>query len=168
MFKKLLLAVVLALPMSVFAQKFGTVNLEQVFQAMPESAAMRTQLSDASKKYETEFQKLQEEINKLYTDYQTIQNDPNTPESIKERRIQEIQERAQKVDEFRNTAEQELAKLQQQLSAPIQQKITDAVKAVGQEGGFTMLLPNDPGLILYSGADVVDVTATVKSKLGIK
>ena len=68
MFKKLLLAVVLALPMSVFAQKFGTVNLEQVFQAMPESAAMRTQLSDASKKYETEFQKLQEEINKLYTD----------------------------------------------------------------------------------------------------
>lgn len=168
MFKKLLLAVVLALPISVFAQKFGTVNLEQVFQAMPESAAMRTQLSDASKKYETEFQKLQEEINKLYTDYQTIQNDPNTPESIKERRIQEIQERAQKVDEFRNTAEQELAKLQQQLSAPIQQKITDAVKAVGQEGGFTMLLPNDPGLILYSGADVVDVTATVKSKLGIK
>ena len=30
----------------------------------------------------------------LYTEYQTIANDANTPESIKERRVQEIQERA--------------------------------------------------------------------------
>lgn len=168
MIKKIILALLIALPLSTFAQKFGVVDLEALFQDMPEAKAMQTQLAETSKKYEDEFAKLQEEVNKLYADYQTIQSDANTPESIKERRVQEIQERAQKVDEFRNTAEQELAKLQQQLSAPIQQKITDAVKAVGQEGGFTMLLPNDPGLILYSGADVVDVTATVKSKLGIK
>ncbi len=103
MFKKILLAVALALPMSAFAQKFGVVDLEAIFQAMPETTAMQTQLTDTSKKYEEEFAKLQEEVNKLYADYQTIQNDAATPEPIKERKVQEINERVQKVDQFRNT-----------------------------------------------------------------
>ena len=94
MFKKIVLAILVALPLSTFAQKFGVVDLEAVF-------------TDTSKKYEEEFQKLQEEVNKLYADYQAIQNDASTPESIKERRMQEIQEKAQKVDQFRNTAAQD-------------------------------------------------------------
>lgn len=167
MFKKILLVIALILPLSAMAQKFGVVDLDQVFQAMPETAAMQAQLEETSKKYEAEFQKLQEEVNKLYADFQTIQNDANTPESIKERRIQEIQERAQKVDQFRATAQQDIQRLQESLAAPIQSKLTDAVKAVGAEGGFTFILPNEQGLLLYTGADVTNVTADVRKKLGI-
>lgn len=167
MFKKILLAVALALPFGALAQKFGTVDLETLFQAMPETAAMQTQLTETSKKYEDEFAKLQEEVNKLYADYQSIQNDANTPESIKERRIQEIQERAQKVDQFRNTASQDLQRLQETLMVPIQAKITDAIKAVGAEGGYTFILPNEQSLLLYTGADVTDITPAVRTKLGI-
>lgn len=167
MFKKVILAVALALPFSALAQKFGVVDLESVFQAMPETAAMQTQLTDTSKKYEEEFAKLQEEVNKLYAEFQNIQNDANTPESIKERRIQEIQERAQKVDQFRNTAQQDLARLQDTLMAPIQTKIQDAVKAVGAEGSFTFIFPNEQGLLLYMGTDVTDVTSLVRAKLGL-
>ncbi len=53
MFKKIILAVLLALPFAGFAQKFGTVNIEEIFQAMPESATMQSQLADASKKNST-------------------------------------------------------------------------------------------------------------------
>lgn len=168
MFKKILLAVVLALPFGVFAQKFGTVDLASLFEAMPEAAAMQTQLTDLSKKYEDEFAKLQEEVNKLYADYQTIAEDPNTPQSIKERRIQEIQERYQKVEQFRNTAQQDIERNQQTLMAPIQAKIQEAIKSVGTEGSFTFIMPNDPGMLPYVGADVVDVTPLVRTKLGIK
>ena len=167
MFKKIFLAIALILPLSVMAQKFAIVDIDQVIQAMPETAAMQKQLEETSKKYEAEFQKLQEEVNKLYTDYQTIQNDANTPESIKERRVQEIQERAQKVDQFRATAQQDIQRLQETLMTPIQSKFTDAVKAVGAEGNYTFVLPNDPSLLLYTGADVVNVTAEVRKKLGI-
>ena len=167
MFKKIVFALLLALPMSLFAQKFGVVDIEAVLSAMPETKAMQTQLTDTSKKYEEEFQKLQEEVNKLYADFQNIQNDTETPQSIKERRMQEIQDKAAKVDQFRNTAQQDLARLSEQLSAPIQQKMTDAIKAVGQEGGYTFVFPNEQSLILYQGADVVNITADVKAKLGI-
>ncbi len=168
MLKKLVLVLAVVLPMSAFAQKFGTVNLETVLTAMPESTAMQEQMNEASKKYEAEFQKLQEELQKLYTDFQAIQNDANTPESIKERRMQEIQDRAAKVDQFRQTASQDLQRQHEQLMAPIEQKLRDAIKAVGQEGGFTFVFPSDPGLILYQGNDVTDVTPLVKTKRGIK
>jgi len=166
MFKKILLAIAVALPMSAMAQKFGVVDIESVFSAMPETTAMQTQLQETSKKYEDEFVKLQEEVNKLYADYQTIQEDANTPASIKERRLQEVQDRYAKVQQFRETAQQDLARLEQQLSTPIQQKLTDAIKAVGAEGGFTFIMPHE-GLLLYTGTDVTDVTPQVRTKLGL-
>ncbi len=168
MFKKILLAVALALPLSGMAQKFGVVDIESVFQAMPESAAMRAELEETSKKYEDEYQKLSEEVNKLFADFQTIQNDPNTPDAIKERRINEIQERQAKVEQFRNTAMQNIQRLQEQLTMPIQTKLTDAVKSVGAEGGFTFIMPNEQALLLYKGNDVADVTPQVRAKLGLK
>lgn len=168
MFKKILLVLAVALPMTAAAQKFGTVRLDEVFSAMPESTEMQNTLAEASKKYEAEFQKLQEEVNKLYTDFQTIQNDANTPDAIKERRMQEIQDRASKVEQFRQTATQDLQRQQEQLMAPIQSKINEAVKTVGKEGSFTFIFPEEPALILYQGTDVTDVTALVKTKLGLK
>ena len=166
MFKKILLAIALILPISAIAQtKFGVVDLEPIFQSLPEFTAMQTQLTDSSKKYEEEFQKLQDEVNKLYADFQTIQNDPQTPESIKERRMQDIQTRYEKLTEFRNTAEQDLQRLQQQLMVPIHQKVTEAIKAVGQEGSYTFIFPNEPSMLLYQGVDVVNLTEAVKAKL---
>lgn len=168
MIKRILLAIAFTLPMSVFAQKFGVVDLESVFQAMPESTTMKTTLDESSKKYENEFQQLREELDKLVAEYQTLAQDPNTPQSITERRLNDIQERNQKVEQFRVTAQQDLNRLQEQLIAPIQQKISEAVKAVGAEGQFTFIFPNDQGLLLYQGSTVEDVTAAVKTKLNLK
>lgn len=165
MFKKLILALALALPMSVMAQKFGVVDTQAVLTGMPESTQMQKELQDLQKQYEDELQKLQEQVNKLYNDFQAIQDDPNTAQSIKERRMQEVQEAMQKAEQFRNTASQEISKAAEAKMAPIQTKINDAVKAVGAEGGFTLILPNEPGLLLYVGSDVTDVTKQVQAKI---
>ena len=167
MLKKLVLVLAVILPMSAFAQKFGVVDLEAVISVMPETKAANDQITEASKKYEAEFQKLQETVQKLYTEFQTIQNDPATPETIKERRMQEIQDGATKLEQFRQTAYEDLQRQREQLMAPVQQKFADAVKSVGQEGSFTFVFPLDPGLMLYQGTDVVDVTPLVKAKLGL-
>lgn len=168
MLKRIILAVAVIFPMSIFAQKFGVVNLDEVFQAMPETAQMTTSLSEASKKYESEFQQLQQELEKLFAEYQALNQDATTPESIKQRRVQDIQERQQKVDQFRMTAQQDLERLQNQLVAPIQQKAMAAVQTVGQEGDFTFIFPKNEMMILYQGATVIDVTNEVKAKLGLK
>ncbi len=166
MLKKVLavMAVALLLPAIAAAQKFGTIDVNAIFTAMPETTAAQTQLQEVSKKYEAEYKKLEEEVNKKVQEFQALAAD--TPQSIKDRRQQEIQELAQKVETFQNTASQDIQRQQQQLMAPIQQKITDAIKAVGQEGSYTFIFEN--GMAAFQGTDVVDVTPAVKAKLGLK
>ena len=148
MIKKLLLAALIAMP------------------TMPEMAQARTQLEASSKKYQEEFNKLQETFQKSYEEYQKLEQDATTPQTIKDRRVQELQEMQSKIQQFRETVSQDLEKQQQQLMAPIQQKVADAIKGVGASGSYTMIFENV--LPLYTGSDVEDITPQVKSRLGLK
>ncbi|MEG0253886.1 MAG: OmpH family outer membrane protein, partial [Muribaculaceae bacterium] len=97
MIKKLLLTALIAVPMCLCAQtlKFGNVNSQQIFETMPEKAVAEKTLVEVSKKYEDEYKKLQEEFTKKYTDFQAL--DAATPQSIKDRRMQELQENQTKI-----------------------------------------------------------------------
>ena len=44
MFKRIILAIAVILPMSVFAQKFGVVDIQPIFEAMPETDQITAQL----------------------------------------------------------------------------------------------------------------------------
>ena len=52
--------------------------------------------------------------------------------------------------------------------APIQEKILTAIKAVGDENGFTYIFDLTSPSIVYTGKDAVDVTPLVKQKLNLK
>lgn len=166
MMKKILLAIFVALPMLAVAQapKFGVVNTQSIIEAMPDFKTAQEQITASSKRYEDEFQKLREEAEKKYSEYQNLAAD--TPESIKERRIQEIQELDQKMQQFHSTATQDLQRQQEAAIAPIQEKVRQAVDAVGKENSMTFIFENV--IPSYTGADVTDVTPLVKTRLGLK
>lgn len=164
MIKKLLLAIMIALPAMGFAQKFGVINTESLIEGLPEMTEVKSQLDTSTKKYEEEFKNLQTEMEKKYGEFQKM--DENTPQTIKDRRVQEIQELDQKIQQFRQTATQDLQRQQEQFMAPIRQKVMTAIQSVGAEGAFTMIFENM--IPVYTGKDVVDVTPLVKTKLGVK
>lgn len=169
MFKKLIIAVLCCLPMSLMAQttfKFGTVNSAEIIAAMPERAAAEQQLQDLSKKYEDEFVKVQEEFQNKYKEVQALGD--TVPETIRMRRLQEIQESQQHIESFRTMAQEDIAKKQEELFIPIQQKLMDAIKAVGEEGKFTYIFDLTYPVVLYQGVGNEDITPLVKAKLGIQ
>ena len=77
--KKILLALLVAIPMFAFAQapKFGVVNTQTIAEAMPELKAAQEQVQASTQKYEEELKKLQEKIEKDFADFQAL--DANTP-----------------------------------------------------------------------------------------
>lgn len=164
MIKKLILAILVALPTMAMAQKFGMVDTQSLIQSLPEVKEVQTQLEASVKKYSDEENNLHTEREKKIKEFQEM--DQNTPDAIKQRRVEEIQGLEQKIAEFRQTAQQDLQRQQEQLMAPIQQKIMTAIQSVGTEGGYTMIFEN--GISLFTGKDVVDVTPQVKTKLGVK
>lgn len=165
MIKKLLLALAIILPLSALAQgKFGIVNTNEIFTVMPETAKAQADLDAAQKKYEGEFKGLTDEYQKKVNDFQALPAD--TPDAIKERRVQEIGELEQRIQDFRQKIAADLQRQQEALLAPIQQKIMDAIKLVGEEGNFTFIFENM--VPVFAGKDVTDVTPLVKAKLGLK
>ncbi len=169
MIKKALLAIMIALPMLAAAQapvKIATVQIDPIVDAMPETAQMKTQLEADQKTYQTEIEKLGGEIDKKVAEYQKLAQDGTTPQSILERRMQEVQELQQKAQLFSNQVQKEMQSKYEQLMAPVQEKLTNAIKAVGAENGFTLILPD--GVAAYTSADVIDATPLVKARLGLK
>lgn len=167
MIKKILLALVMVLPFCAWAQapKFGVVDANAVMQDMPELKEVETKIAEASKTYESEYSKINEELQKKYAEYQELEKDPNALQSIKERRMSEMQELTQKSEQFAQTAQQDLQRQHAQLMQPIQQKLVDAIKAVGTEQGYLMIFPD--GVAAFTSTQVTDVTSAVRTKLGL-
>lgn len=168
MFKKIILAVALMLPMfgaTAQAQtlKIGLIDSNAIIQAHPDTQEAQKKIDDASKKYEEEYQKLGQEFQRMYSEMR----DDDLP-AIKERKTKELQDYTAKIQQFEQNAQQDLARMQQELMAPILQKIRDAVESVGKEENYSLIQDLAMQNTLYFAAPVVDLTPQVKAKLGIK
>ena len=87
-------------------------------------------------------------------------------DAIKQIRQQELQEMNQRIQLFYQTAEQDIQKKQQELLAPVHEKMAKAIKAVGEREGYTYIF--DSQAMVHIGADALDATPAVKKELGIK
>jgi len=63
------------------------------------------------------------------------------------------------------TIQNDLAQMEQQLLAPMVERVRKAIEEVGKEQGFTYIFDTSTGVTLYNGGE--DVSGLVKTKLGM-
>ena len=149
--KKLVVLIMMLLPLGVFAQdKIAIVNTADIFNAMPEVSAVEKQLADLNAQYEKEFKTMQDEYTTKYSEYMSQQD--SLTENIKLRRQQEIQDLETRIQNYVPVAQQDMQKKQQELYTPIQEKLQNAIKAVGDEKGYTYII--NPQVLLYTGSSL--------------
>ena len=166
MLKKIALLLMLILPMSVFAQKFGHIKTQEILTVMPEYTKAQTDINTMQKQYEDEMKRLTDEIQKKFAAYQ--QEQANLPKNIQERRQKELQELNERGMQMQQDAQQELQQSWMQMLEPIAKKIDDAIKAVGQEGGYVYIFDLNATQIPFVNETLsTDVTSAVKAKLGL-
>lgn len=167
--KKFIIAAALCIAtLSGYAQnKFGNINMGDVFESMPERAQIQKEMEDLQNKYESELQKMGEEYQKKVSDFVAVQD--SLERNIAEARAQEIEQLQQRIQQFREGAARDLQEKQQQKVAPVIEKINKAIQAVGEKNGFTYIFDTSAGNILYfSPSQCVDVLPLVKAELGVK
>ena len=153
-------------PMSVFAQKFGHIKMQELVAAMPEYTKAQTDISTMQKDFQNEIKRAQDEVTKKYAEYQ--QDQANLPKNIQERRQKELQELTEKGYQLQQDAQQQLQQSWMQMLEPIAKKIDDAIKAVGQEGGYVYIFDLNATQIPFVNETLsTDVTGAVKAKLGL-
>ena len=145
--------------------KFGHVNTQEIMQALPDVTKAQNELKALAEQYDADLKSMNEELQKKADAFDKEQ--ATLPENIKQRRQTELQEMYQKIQQSYQDNQQALAKAQQEKMQPIQQKVMDAITAVGKEGGYVYIM--EMGAQLYISSTLsTDVTAEVKAKLGLK
>lgn len=162
--KKIIIAMLLMVPMAISAQKFGHVNTQELFSQMPEVNQVKLKMDTIQNQYEMQLASMNEEFQKKMQDYQAQES--TMADAVKQIRQQELQEMNQRLQLFYQTAEQDIQRKQQEFLAPVHEKMTKAIKAVGDREGYTYIF--DSAAMVHIGADAVDVTPSIKKELGIK
>lgn len=163
--KKLIIAALLILPMTVFAQKFAHVNTATVIQSLPEYTKTMEEMQKMQKELEDEFTHMQSEFQTKYEEYE---KNPPTIESIKQRKEQELQELNQRMQQFAQNSQRDLEKAQQEKMAPILTKVQNAIKEIGTAGGYVYIMDTSSGIPFINESLSTDITAQLKTKLGVK
>lgn len=163
--KKLIVIIALALPMLASAQKLGYINTQELFAQMPDVKVANAELDSLQAYYEGVLATMQEEYQKKVQDYQSKQATmTDAIRQITEEEIMTIQQRVQTTYE---TAKQDVAKKQQDLLAPIHEKMAKAIQKVGEAEGYTYVYDSAVATV-YVGKDAIDLMPAVKKELGIK
>ena len=164
--KKLIAILFLMAPLAIFAQKFGHLNSADIIQAMPEYKKAQTEIQELEKQATNELQLMESELAKKSEAYE--KEKATLPANIQQRRETELQELYGRMQQYYQQSQQDLQQASQEKMAALTEKITKAIKEVGVAGGYVYIFDLASGIPYISETLSTDVTAAVKSKLGIK
>ncbi len=164
--KKMILTLLVALPMSVFAQKFGHFNSTDIILYMPEYAAAQSKLQAQAKVYEDQLQEMQDEL-KLKADAYDKEKATMT-DTQKQEREKELTAKNEIMQNYYQQSQKELEKAQQEERSKLSDKINQAIEEIGKTGGFVYIMDTTAGIPYISKTLSVDVTEQLKKKLGVK
>ena len=164
---KLTLAVVCVMfSTSLFAQKMGRINTQELILSMNEYKDLQTQMESYQKELAAQAETIQVEFNPKYQEYQkNFETMTDAVKQLKEKELSDLQTRSQ---EFQQMAQQDLQKKYSDLMAPIEKKAIDAINEVSKAGGYAVVFDMSAGPIIYfDEASVIDLGPEVKTKLGV-
>jgi outer membrane protein len=165
-FKLLFLAaVIVAGASSVNAQKSGYISVEQVVGLMPEISKIDTTLKRfQSDSLNTEFASLIQEYN--YKDSILTKTDTTKiPVAVKRQHRQDLEQIAYQVQNWQQISQQVMQNKQQELLAPVYQRVMKAVNDVAKENGYSFVY-NQEVLLVAPPSD--NLLPLVARKLNIK
>ncbi len=167
MMKRMILAVaILSMAFVLHAQKFGHVTSELLLQAMPEYDSAQVKLQELQKYYELEIERIQVEINKKIEEFN--QGEASMSDLIKEAKASEIQELQMRLQNYSQTAQQDLQQQGMLVIQPVMDKARLAIDEVAKENGLVYVFDLSQGNPIYTSEESLDMLPLVKAKLGVQ
>lgn len=147
-------------------QTVAFINSSELLDEMPEKATAAEQVIKLNESYKAEFKLMENEYNKKYSDFITYQG--SMAENIKLRRMQELTELEQKMNDFMQLAQKDIEAQEQKLLVPLKQKLNDVIRTVGIEHNFTVIYDISNSGIAFVTPKAIDATPLVRKKLQIE
>jgi outer membrane protein len=145
--------------------KIGYMSIEQMVSIMPEAGKLDTVLQ----KYQND--SLNQTLNTIVQEYQykdsllNKSDTSKTPKSVLNQLRTDVNVLAYQIQNWQSLAGQAYQAKQEQLLAPIYNKVGTALRQVAKEKGYTHVFAKDVFLVAPDGDDLLPMVA---AKLGVK
>jgi len=162
--KKIILAMLLCAPMTMFAQKFGHIDSQALISSLPEAIKVQSELEAQGKIYENELKAMQDELQRKAEDYDKTKSTMNaTKQAETEKSLQDMYT---KIQQAAQDNQQAFNKMQQEKLGPILDKVRKAIEEVAKAGNYVYIMEQSAGQPLYVNTSISeDITAKVKAQL---
>ncbi len=148
-------------------QKFALIDMEYILKNIPAYEQANTQLNQASQQYQSEVEAKAKEAEALYKEYQKASASLSAAQ--KTQREEAIVAKEKEAAELRKKyfgPEGEMAKKQEALIAPIQDKIYEAVKQISEQKGYAAVVDRGSAQSIIFASPSIDISNEVLSRLG--
>ncbi|MBS1946810.1 MAG: OmpH family outer membrane protein [Bacteroidetes bacterium] len=151
------------------AQRYAVVDTKYILAKMPEYAEAQKKLDQQSELWQKEIDSKQEELNKMYKDYEAEQ--VMLSDELKKKREDEIYNKEKEVRDLQRKRfgfEGDLFKKRQELVKPIQDKVYNAIQKIAINRMYDFVLDKSEGITVIFADPKLDKSEDVLKDLGIK
>ncbi|MDO2946999.1 OmpH family outer membrane protein [Aeromonas simiae] len=141
--------------------KIGVVDMEQVFQRLPQREQVSAQLKREFEPRVRELQKLEQEGQKLVEKFQ--KDEAFMSKDQKKQNQEKLAKLQMEFNQKRQSFEQDNARRQGEERAKILKQVKSAIDQIARDGGYDLILENNA--TPYSSSKM-DITSQVISKVG--
>lgn len=168
--KKIVLLAFCVLSFGAFSQaqnlKFGHVNTNELISLMSERDSAIVKLQAYQNDLVETLEGMETEYNNKVNEYQRKRNE--WAPVVIETKERELQELGQRMQQFQQTAQQEMAQMQQVLMTPVIEKAQNAITKVAKANSLVYVFDTSAGALIYFDEAVsLNLLPLAKKELGI-
>ncbi|UBM60100.1 OmpH family outer membrane protein [Marinilongibacter aquaticus] len=150
--------------------KIGYTNIDYILTNIPDSKEVQSKLATEQAQYKKLLDEKIGDFQKNYEDYQ--KNAATMTPVIRQDKEKSLQTAQEAIQEFQQNSEAALQRKQQELLAPVMDKIQGAIDAVAKANGYTYVLNSDAGYgttpVVLVAPDGDNITDLVFKQLGVE
>ena len=145
------------------AQKMGYISADEIIMLMPEATKLQSDLEAYRKSLYQNANDKQVAFNDALQKF--IKDSATMSASLKEVKRNDLQKQSQELSGQQQIISEELEHKRQELAAPIQKKLQEAIEEVAKENGYTYIFPREAIIV---GPPKDDIGPLVMKKLNLK
>ncbi|MFM7217169.1 MAG: OmpH family outer membrane protein [Bacteroidota bacterium] len=145
--------------------KFGHINSAELIQSMPQTRQADSTLKKFGESLDGQLKVMTAEYQAKIQNYKAAMD--TLPDAIKATKEQELQDLGNRIEGFRDNAQESIQKKKEELYGPVLKRAEDAIKEVAKEKAYSYIFDTSSGSFLYA-QESDDIMSLVKTKLGVK
>lgn len=151
------------------AQRYAVIDTKYILDKMPEYKTAQKQLDDVAAGWQKEIDGMQQELDKMYKDFDAEQ--VMLSDELKKKREDQLfvkEKNLRDLQRQRFGFEGDLFKKRQELIKPVQDKVYNAVQKLAVQRGYDFILDKSEGITVIFADPKLEKSDDVLKELGVK